>query len=697
MFLQTYGMLRERIMAESCVQMMAQHDYHLFQERIDTTAFVLRKEANDKTRKEREGIFFRLVKGKNAEEKRLAFEEAVEAWRSGKKHPLVFLAKLSDFEAVPSKPWVYWMPQRLMKLFSKLELIGTFAQPRQGLATADNNRFLRSWWEVGKTRIGFRFSSTDETKEAKEKWFPYMKGGTSRPWYGNQEHVVNFGEKGKQLHAFRPASVIRNPDFYFRPGVTWSLISSKGFAARLSPGGFIFDVAGMTSFPPKEHIWLVLAVMNSNAAKFILSALNPTINFQVGDIERLPVPQERSSIIDNLVQGCVDLTRRDSRESEATYEFVAPADSVESVSERKQILSEKEALLNKEVSRLYGLSEEDLAAIDLELLGNLPDTFDEGVEDEASEAEEDEAPFELSVDEWGRRWISYAAGIALGRFEPGVDGSLGCGDFSPSVVEELREKHMTAPDGILLNDEGEPLDLSERVYSILELLLGTASADERIKAALGEGNSRSLLLNWFDRFTGQPANSFWKYHFQMYRKRPVYWPLQSPGRKFTVWVFHERITKDTLYSIRNTIIEPRIRLAERNVEELRVRSERDRSARQELERTIDLADDLRAFSAAIKAVTDRGYYPRIDDGVLLNASPLWTLLPSWPETKKAWQSLEEGEYDWSGQAMEYWPERVKKACIANRSYAISHGLEYLCPPLPDPTTRRVRGRRGGNS
>lgn len=697
MFLSTFEEFRERLMSEAWVVMLAQHDYHLFQERIDTTAFVLRKEADEETRREREGVFFRLVKGRDGEEKRLAFEDAVGACRSGKSHPLVFMAKQADFEAVPGKPWVYWIPERFIKMFSELETIATVAPPRQGMATADNFRFLRKWWEVGKTRIGLGFTSCDETEKAREAWFPYMKGGTPLPWYGNQEHVVNWQENGKQLYSFRPTSVIRNPDFYFRPGVTWSDVSSKGFAARLSPGGFIHDVKGMTCFPEKKDIPFVLALLNSRFADFILAALNPTISNQVGDIARLPVPEGRSPIIDSLVEECVELVRRDSRESEITYEFVAPPDSVASVTGRKGILSEKESAIDAEVSRLYGLSEEDLAAIDRELSANALGEDEESMEDRESggDEEETETSAELSEDEWGRRWISYAAGIALGRFDVGVPDALGCGNFPLSVADALKEARLAVSDGILLNDSEQPLDLADRVYAILELLLGSSSADARIRSALGGGTPRELLRNWFGRFTGQGNVSFWKYHFQMYRKRPVYWPLQSPGRKFAVWLFHERLTGDTLYSLRNAIVEPRIRLAERQIEDLRAPSERDRSARQELDRIRGLADDLRAFSANLKTITDRGYTPHIDDGVLLNAAPLWTLLPSWTETKKAWQSLEGGECDWAHQAMDHWPARVKDACRVNRSFAIAHGLEHLASSdTVSPAGAPARRRRG---
>ena len=714
MFISSYESLRENLGKESLIEVMAHFGGGLFSVgnpgTLQTTAFVLRKEADEKKRKEREGVFFRLVKGRDGEEKRQSFEEAVAAYRSGEPHRLVFSAKQADFEAVPGRPWVYWMPEKLVQLFSELELIASVAQPRQGMATADNKRFLRKWWEVGESKIGFDISSCEETKEVDERWFPYMKGGGSLPWYGNQEYCVNYQNDGYELKAWADplygnsgwSRIIKSTDKYFRPGVTWSDVSSKGFAARLSPGGFIHDVKGMTCFPEREDIPFVLALLNSRFAQFVLAALNPTISNQVGDIARLPVPEERSPVLDALVEECVELVRQESRESETTYEFVAPPGNVNEVAARKRLLSEKEAVIDAEVSRLYGLSDEDLAAIDGELSDNASPVDEEGLpggEKEeglpGGEGEEDAAVVagELSVEEWGRRWISYAVGIALGRFEVGAENGLGRGRFDSSVAEALKENRLAAPDGILLNDPEQPLDLAGRVRSILDLLLGESAAAERINSALGSGSPQSLLRDWFGRFTGQPAASFWKHHFQTYRKRPVYWPLQSPGRKFTVWLFHERLTGDTLYSLRNAVVEPRVRLAERRIEDLKGPAEKERAARQELERTRDLADDLRAFSAGIKSVTDGGYTPRIDDGVLLNAAPLRSLLPSWTETKKAWESLERGEYDWAHQAMDFWPERVKAACRANRSFAVAHGLEHLAPPSPASSDGGKRGRK----
>ena len=671
MFISSYEDLRKCILASGAIRTLAQYDYNLFKERVDTAAFVMRHETDVKQRKRSVGVYFRLVKERDANAKRLAFESAVAAYRAGQPHPQVFTYKQADFDAIPDTPWIYWMPERVRNLFVTCDILEKTAKPRQGLATADNMRFLRFWWEVGKPLLGLRFADRLTAEKSGGKWFPYMKGGTPRSWFGNQSNVINWKADGAEIDAF-PRAVIRNPDYYFRRGVTWSLISSKGFAARLSPGGFIFDVAGMTCFPPENLIPITLAILNSRVGKFILSALNPTINYQVGDIERLPVPNERNPKIAELVNQCVEMARQYSRESETTYDFIAPLRQAEDRAARQQRLWALETEIDAEVSRLYGLSTEDMAALELELSGN---TIVENSEEAEPAGEEDdeivETP-ELSQAEISTQWISYAIGTVLGRFEVGKPDGLGHGDFPEPVVAEILK--LVDKDGIMPCEAGHPQDIAARVSGCLDLMLGATAGREAIRTALGNGDPLDALRDWLDRFTGQPAQSFWRYHFQMYRKRPVYWPFQSPNRRYTVWVFHEQFGPDTLFRIRNEFVEPRLRLAEREITDLRVQANKDRRAARELDRMLDLADDLGKFAAMLKAITERGYTPQIDDGVLLNAAPLHEVLPSWPDTKAAWKELETGKYDWAHQARAYWPDRVKAACWANKSFAIAHGL-----------------------
>jgi len=698
MFISSYEELRTRLRGQITIQTMTHFGGGLFAVgnpgTLQTTAFVFEKQPDPKRREAGMGVYFRLVRESDAAAKRQAFESSLVAYRNGQCHLQIFTYKQSDFDAIPGKPWVYWMPEHLRNLFVTYNLLEKTAKPRVGLQTGNNTQFLRFWWELGCEIIKRDALTLAQAVRSGAKWFPYNKGGSSIPWHSMQHNTLNWASDGAEIRNLgietgKVKSRPQNTDYYFRRGVTWSLISTTGFAARLSSGGFVFDVAGMTCFPPEELIPVTLAILNSRVGKFILSALNPTINYQVGDIERLPVPNERSPKIAALVNQCVELARQDSRESETTYDFFTPLRIAEDRAARQERLHALEAEIDTEVSRLYGLSREDLAAIDREL-NNVPvtETVEEG-EPVGEEDDEAEEVLELSQADNSRRWISYAIGAVIGRFEIGKPGGLGCGDFPAPVVSEIL--NLVDNDGIMPCEAGNPQDIAARALDCLNLMLGADSARAAIRGALGDGDSLDVLRAWLDRFTGQPAQSLWRYHFQMYRKRPVYWPFQSPGRKYTVWVFHEKFGPDTLFRIRNEFVEPRLRLVERKLADLRVRAVKDRQAAKELDRMLDLADDLTKFSASLKAITERGYTPHIDDGVLLNAAPLYEVLPSWPDTKTAWKELEEGKYDWAHQAMAYWPDRVKAACLTNKSFAIAHGLAV--PESEGPVTAGSKRQR----
>ena len=206
-------------------------------------------------------------------------------------------------------------------------------------------------------------------------------------------------------------------------------------------------------------------------------------------------------------------------------------------------------------------------------------------------------------------------------------------------------------------------------------MLGEAETKSRVQAALGSGNPQDLLRSWLNRFSGVAEESFWKLHHQQYKKRPVYWPLQSPKRRYTVWLFHERLTGDTLFHVRGNIVEPRLALASRQAEDLKEKAKIDRHARKKRDELLDLVDDLREFSNRLKQITEQGYMPYIDDGVLLNAAPLHAVLPSWPDCARAWKDLADGKLDWAHHAMAYWPERVERKCKTDASLAIAHGID----------------------
>ena len=455
--------------------------------------------------------------------------------------------------------------------------------------------------------------------------------------------------------------------------------------------GYVFDVNGMSAFPLEEKVDYVLGVLNSCAARFLLSSINPTIAFQVGDIERLPIPDESGFKIKSLATQCVELIREDSRESEITHEFTRPLVAISHRIARKEQLAALEAEIDAEVSRLYGLSEEDLAAIDRELNGSAASGGDEEADEADTETGDDEddaeAAGDLSPADWARSWISYALGTVLGRFEIGTPGGLGCGDFPEATVAEIRK--LIDLDGIMPCDAGHPQDLAARSFACLELMLGAAEARNAIRNATDtEGDSVEALRGWLDRFTGTPDKSFWKYHHQLFRKRPVYWPFQSPKKTFTLWVFHEKISPNTLHTLKD-LTDVRLNLLERQITDLRPAAATNRAKEKELQKLLEQSDDLREFSNRLKVHIDAGYTSCIDDGVLLNAAPLHDLFPSWTETAAAWKELKAEKYEWSHQAMRHWPDRVTEACRSNRSFAIAHNLEHLCPAAPPKKAKKA--------
>jgi len=286
----------------------------------------------------------------------------------------------------------------------------------------------------------------------------------------------------------------------------------------------------------------------------------------------------------------------------------------------------------------------------------------------ANNLERSEERYEQAV-----AWVSYAIGIILGRFTPGEKGALGSGiDENGKILlnADFDKVHrLVDDDGIMVLDPGHRCDLPARVEEALDVLLGEKACKEIIR--IFEGNLCVFLERDF----------FVKWHTPRYRKRPVYWLLQSPRKKYGIWIFHEKLSKDSLFRIQTEYVEPKINLHESQIKELQVKRDgaegRERRAlEKEIGRLVDILDDVREFLKRLNfIIEERGYVPHTDDGVLLNMAPLWELIPSWQrEPKKAWEALERGAYDWAYQAMDHWPERVKEKCKTNKSYVIAHGL-----------------------
>jgi hypothetical protein len=648
----------------------------------------------------------------------------------------VYRLRQRDFDSIPGAPWVYWVSDGIRKLFDRFSQLSDVAPPKHGMSTGYNVRFLRCWWEIPANDIELDCANAQEAQSTGRKWFPYMKGGGYLKWYGNQQWVLNYATGGAEMLAGRECGSLSghrhdNPDYYFREGVTYSYLTSGSFSVRYSPGGFIFDVAGSSLFP--ENTMLFMAVLNSTFATYVLKLINPTVNFQVGDLARLPVPDRRDADLDRLVTNCICMAKLDSTQDETTYDFVAPPrwpDGLEDTAAACARLAALEQQINDRVYELYGLDADDRAAIEMELAGGRLQQEDEGAE------QDDAPPSTISAEELAVRWISYAVGVVLGRFHPGAAGALGSAvyrqeDFAvgslpaPDEVEfdslvgpardfayvdteggrhrfsqetEAALRDLALPDGMAVLDEGHPRDLVVRVERALEMM----GEDVKREGVKREGVKREGVKREGVRCEGTmlaevvrlgaggdlrrflSRKFFTDWHVSWYRKRPVYWPLQSARRGYGFVLFHERIDANTLYVLQREYLDHKIKglelAAADAVGRLEGLSGRDRKRLEDqLAADNQLLEEVTQFAATIERLVRDGYQPGpnwIDDGVILRLAPLWELLPIWKgEPKKHWQRLQEGDYDWSHIAMAYWPDRVRAKCEQDKSLAIAHALD----------------------
>jgi hypothetical protein len=226
-----------------------------------------------------------------------------------------------DFRKLPGGPIAYWLSPGLMDLFTGGETVSAVAAAKQGIATANNSRYLRLWHECGAGSIFDGCSSQEQSAGDERKWYPYNKGGGNRKWFGQPEYMICWHRDGQLLRSDEKA-VIRNQNYFFQRSVSWSLVCTGIPAFRSIPAGQLFDVAGMSCFSDRYHDYL-LALFNSKVAFELLKVLSPTINYQCGDIANMPLRLDHSKIstVEKLVQSNVELCREDWDSFECSRSF----------------------------------------------------------------------------------------------------------------------------------------------------------------------------------------------------------------------------------------------------------------------------------------------------------------------------------------------------------------------------------------
>lgn len=314
MFIQSYEKMRNYIYNTRTIETLIQFEYSAFEEAtVPICTFVLK---NSKVRKN--GAYLRLTEFRGGME--VQRQKALEAI-SNHKCGFYYESNAENFSKIPGSPVAYWVSENFVRTFEQGTSLGKLADSKQGIATADNNRFLREWFEVAINNIELDCHSHEESKKSLKKWYPYNKGGEFRKWYGNNDFVVNWKNDGVELREFKK-SVIRNPNFFFKRCFSWSLISSSVAAFRYKPSGHLFDVAGMSVFS-NDNLYYLLALCNSNFSMQVLKIVAPTINYQCGDIANIPVKidNDKKPKIDKIVEENIEFCKKDWDAFEISWDF----------------------------------------------------------------------------------------------------------------------------------------------------------------------------------------------------------------------------------------------------------------------------------------------------------------------------------------------------------------------------------------
>lgn len=580
-------------------------------------------------------------------------------------------ASQDSFVHIEGEPISFWGTDKIYATYTRNRSLSAVCKPTQGLATADNDRFLRIWFEVDKKRCCLNAENAASAARSQKKWFPYNKGGAKRRWYGNQELVVNWENDGKELRSFKGA-VIRNPSFYFKPCISWGLISGPLF--RYFPNGFIYDVQGMSCFYEsleqlqKEIVWQNTKVFNE-AAKII----SPAGHIQIGEIGKMPCCDNAPEGIVNVGKDNITISKQDWDAHETSWDFkrnplweqqlatilfemqdkgvLSREATVDEIGpfNLPGLLQPLEVLVDNYCAEWEDLfhqlhrNEEELNRQFIEIYGLQDELTPDVPLDEITILQKGEISINNNQIIWHKdviikQFISWMVGCFMGRYSADKPGLIIASQGQK--IEDLNLPAMTLKideDGIIpIVQEADFFadDMTQRIEAGIKLLFGEQNFYENlkfIKACLGQELRDYLYKDYYDD------------HMQMYSvkgaKRPIYWQFSSKmGDKkkkgyFKALVYMHRIESDTLSKLHADYVSPyldKIEQQKQEAEDDAVRDDLSQAQRNKANKlAAELADKVREvkeFATILAQMSTQRLTIDLDDGVKTNYPKYYPLV-----------------------------------------------------------------------
>lgn len=535
-----------------------------------------------------------------------------------------------NFSKIPGSPIAYWVSENFIRLFDNPNIYN-FAEPRLGMATADNNLFLKFFWEVIDSNIFYNCESRKEAKSSGFKWYRYAKGGDYRKWYGNNNIIVNWYNDGYEIQNYKDANgKVRshnyNLDYIFKKGITWNALTSSSTSFRILEYS-LFDNAGSSLFVDNYQEYNnMLGLLNSKIISYILPAVNPTLNYQPGTIGSLPFLKAN---VDDIVNICISLSKSDWDSFETSWDFQkhpmimnvsrisdAYAKWSDECAERFEQLKANEEELNRIFIDIYGLQDELTPEVeDKEVTVNRFYDSKEAIPESMKGSS-----YALTKLDAVKSFISYAVGCMFGRYSLDKEGLIYAGgewdDNNYRVF--AADKDAIIP---VCDDEYFEDDIVGRFINFVKVVYGESDLEENLQFIAdtlgGNGSARDVIRSYF-------TSSFYADHCKTYQKRPIYWLFDS-GKKngFKCLVYMHRYQKDTIARIRTDYLHEqqaryRTAIADLQAQIAEAATSTRVRVQKQLKKLQEQADEALAYEEKIHHMADQMIGIDLDDGVKHN-------------------------------------------------------------------------------
>ena len=622
MFLASYENLRDKLLNKELIN-LAHLGPHAFDEIngevVQTSSFVF---CNDFF-SNYNSTFVQLVGGKNEAAKAAMFISGEHRFNKTNE-------QLREIQGTPYT--AYWASDVVLSAFKKSHLVGDVSEPRVGMATANNDRFIRLWFEVNRNKFGINISSRKEAVESRKKWFPFAKGGEQRKWYGNNDTVVNWENDGFEIQNFKDEKTGRirshnyNLDYIFSSALTWTVIGTEKTSFRFCPVGFLYSNSGYGLFCNNEKTkYYLLGFMNSKIAASLLKILSPSMGFESGYLRKLPLIESDSldSIVER-VKHCIDGSNAEWDSFEISWDFKKHP-LLRNVSTISEAFTQWQSECDDRFNQLKA-NEEELNRIFIDIYG-LQDELTPEVEDKDVTVRKADLQRDI------KSLLSYAVGCMFGRYSLDVEGlAYAGGEWDSSKYQN----YIPDADNVIPITDEEYLDddIVSRLCAWLKAVYGAdtleANLDYIAKALGNKGStSREIIRNYF-------LNDFFKDHCQTYSvtgsgKRPIYWLFDSGKQNgFKALVYLHRYTPDTIGNLRIDYLHKMQRVYESEINRMQDMMDHSENAREVAaasKRKDKLAKQLkecREYDEKISHLALSRIELDLDDGVKVNYRKLQT-------------------------------------------------------------------------